>query len=110
MTLSTPRKGGCGEGREKHPEGIAHQDPITLGRGTDDEHFVAVVLGEAGRGVHYGERVTSSLSCSCARVAYRLSTVVPRLLTFIDDLTNWYVRFNRKRLKARKLPPPPSFA
>nr|WCZ58299.1 isoleucyl-tRNA synthetase [Paratrimastix eleionoma] len=31
--------------------------------------------------------------------AYRLYTVVPRLLTFIDDLTNWYVRFNRKRLK-----------
>jgi len=31
--------------------------------------------------------------------AYRLYTVVPRLLTTIDDLTNWYIRFNRKRLK-----------
>ncbi|CAO3675148.1 unnamed protein product [Umbelopsis ramanniana] len=31
--------------------------------------------------------------------AYRLYTVVPRLLTLIDTLTNWYVRFNRKRLK-----------
>ncbi len=31
--------------------------------------------------------------------AYRLYTVVPRLLKFIDSLTNWYVRFNRKRLK-----------
>ncbi|KAF7727407.1 isoleucine--tRNA ligase [Apophysomyces ossiformis] len=31
--------------------------------------------------------------------AYRLYTVVPRLLTLIDSLTNWYVRFNRKRLK-----------
>lgn len=31
--------------------------------------------------------------------AYRLFTVVPRLLTTIDDLTNWYIRFNRKRLK-----------
>lgn len=30
---------------------------------------------------------------------YRLYTVVPRLLTMIDTLTNWYVRFNRKRLK-----------
>ncbi|KAI8384886.1 isoleucyl-tRNA synthetase [Radiomyces spectabilis] len=31
--------------------------------------------------------------------AYRLYTVVPRLLKLIDTLTNWYVRFNRKRLK-----------
>ncbi|ODV86549.1 hypothetical protein CANARDRAFT_7018 [[Candida] arabinofermentans NRRL YB-2248] len=30
---------------------------------------------------------------------YRLYTVVPRLLNLIDDLTNWYIRFNRKRLK-----------
>ncbi|KAJ2013960.1 isoleucine--tRNA ligase [Coemansia sp. S680] len=31
--------------------------------------------------------------------AYRLYTVVPRLLAMIDQLTNWYVRFNRRRLK-----------
>jgi isoleucyl-tRNA synthetase len=31
--------------------------------------------------------------------AYRLYTVVPKLLNLIDELTNWYVRFNRKRLK-----------
>jgi isoleucyl-tRNA synthetase len=31
--------------------------------------------------------------------AYRLYTVVPRLLRLIDDITNWYIRFNRKRLK-----------
>ncbi|KAJ1652024.1 isoleucine--tRNA ligase, partial [Coemansia sp. RSA 25] len=31
--------------------------------------------------------------------AYRLYTVVPRLLEMIDQLTNWYVRFNRRRLK-----------
>ncbi|OBZ86658.1 Isoleucine--tRNA ligase, cytoplasmic [Choanephora cucurbitarum] len=31
--------------------------------------------------------------------AYRLYTVVPRLLNMVDTLTNWYVRFNRKRLK-----------
>ncbi|KAJ2492852.1 isoleucine--tRNA ligase [Coemansia sp. RSA 2050] len=31
--------------------------------------------------------------------AYRLYTVVPRLLSMIDQLTNWYVRFNRRRLK-----------
>jgi len=31
--------------------------------------------------------------------AYRLYTVLPRLVKFIDHLTNWYVRMNRKRLK-----------
>ncbi|KAF9010556.1 tRNA synthetases class I-domain-containing protein [Cyathus striatus] len=31
--------------------------------------------------------------------AYRLYTVIPRLLDLIDELTNWYIRFNRKRLK-----------
>ncbi|CAG8733284.1 12809_t:CDS:10, partial [Funneliformis caledonium] len=30
---------------------------------------------------------------------YHLYTVVPRLLSMIEQLTNWYVRFNRKRLK-----------
>jgi len=33
------------------------------------------------------------------RVGYRLYTVLPRLLALIEDLTNWYIRFNRKRLK-----------
>jgi isoleucyl-tRNA synthetase len=31
--------------------------------------------------------------------AYRLYTVIPRLLDLIGDLTNWYIRFNRRRLK-----------
>ncbi|XP_014785277.1 isoleucine--tRNA ligase, cytoplasmic [Octopus bimaculoides] len=31
--------------------------------------------------------------------AYHLYTVIPRLLKFVDQLTNWYVRMNRKRLK-----------
>ncbi|XP_076866164.1 isoleucine--tRNA ligase, cytoplasmic isoform X2 [Brachyhypopomus gauderio] len=30
---------------------------------------------------------------------YRLYTVVPRLVKFVDMLTNWYVRTNRRRLK-----------
>ncbi|KAJ2762037.1 isoleucine--tRNA ligase, partial [Coemansia nantahalensis] len=34
--------------------------------------------------------------------AYRLYTVVPRLLEMIDQLTNWYVRFNRRRLKGEE--------
>lgn len=31
--------------------------------------------------------------------SYRLYTVVPKLLKLIDDLTNWYIRFNRRRIK-----------
>ncbi|CAI8495539.1 unnamed protein product [Hanseniaspora opuntiae] len=31
--------------------------------------------------------------------AYKLYNVVPKLLEFIDQLTNWYIRFNRRRLK-----------
>jgi isoleucyl-tRNA synthetase len=31
--------------------------------------------------------------------AYRLYTVVGRLLALIDNTTNWYIRFNRRRLK-----------
>ncbi|KAJ8259862.1 hypothetical protein GJAV_G00174320 [Gymnothorax javanicus] len=31
--------------------------------------------------------------------AYRLYTVVPKLVKFVDMLTNWYVRMNRRRLK-----------
>ncbi|KAH9825958.1 isoleucine--tRNA ligase, cytoplasmic-like [Teratosphaeria destructans] len=33
--------------------------------------------------------------------AYRLYTVVPRLLKMVDDTTNWYIRFNRSRLKGQ---------
>ncbi|KAJ1916022.1 isoleucine--tRNA ligase [Mycoemilia scoparia] len=36
--------------------------------------------------------------------AYRLYTVVPRLILMIDELTNWYLRFNRKRLKGEDGP------
>jgi len=32
---------------------------------------------------------------------YRLYTVVPGLLRFIEELTNWYVRMNRRRLKGQ---------
>jgi len=33
--------------------------------------------------------------------AYRLYTVIPRLIAFIDQLTKWYIRFNRERLRGR---------
>lgn len=31
--------------------------------------------------------------------SYKLYTIVPKFLLFIDDLTNLYIRFNRRRLK-----------
>ncbi|GAA97385.1 uncharacterized protein L969DRAFT_94442 [Mixia osmundae IAM 14324] len=31
--------------------------------------------------------------------AYRLYTVTPRLLDLVDEMTNWYIKFNRSRLK-----------
>ncbi|KAJ7045675.1 tRNA synthetases class I-domain-containing protein [Mycena alexandri] len=34
--------------------------------------------------------------------AYRLYTIIPRLLELVDELTNWYIRFNRKRLKGEE--------
>ncbi|KAF4567536.1 isoleucine--tRNA ligase [Pleurotus pulmonarius] len=36
--------------------------------------------------------------------AYRLYNVIPRLLDLVDELTNWYIRFNRKRLKGEDGP------
>lgn len=35
---------------------------------------------------------------------YRLYTVVPYLIKYIDNLTNWYVRMNRKRIKGEDDP------
>lgn len=32
--------------------------------------------------------------------SYKLYTVLPKLLNFLSDLTNYYVRFNRDRMKA----------
>lgn len=36
--------------------------------------------------------------------AYRLYAVVPPLLRFIESLTNWYIRFNRRRLRGEAGP------
>ena len=43
----------------------------------------------------------SVLCLSLFCLAYRLYTVVPRLVRFINQLTNWYVGFNRRRVKVR---------
>ena len=43
--------------------------------------------------------MNSFLICDILPAAYRLYTVMPRLVKFVDQLTNWYVRMNRRRLK-----------
>jgi isoleucyl-tRNA synthetase len=59
----------------------------------------------AGRSTNVMDRwlvsFTQSLLLFLAQemAAYRLYTVIPRLMKFIDNLTNWYVRMNRRRLK-----------
>jgi isoleucyl-tRNA synthetase len=40
----------------------------------------------------------------CEMEAYRLYTVIPKLLKFIENLTNWYVKLNRSRLKGESGP------
>ena len=36
--------------------------------------------------------------------SYRLYTVVPLLLKFLNNFTNWYVRLNRRRIKGETGP------
>lgn len=53
---------------------------------------------------HWIHSATDSLvlAVRAEMAAYRLYTVVPLLLKFIDGLTNIYVRYNRKRLKGAR--------
>ena len=30
---------------------------------------------------------------------YKLYTVVPKVVNFLEDLTNWYIKLNRNRMK-----------
>ncbi|PXF43520.1 Isoleucine--tRNA ligase, cytoplasmic [Gracilariopsis chorda] len=51
------------------------------------DHWIESALGSLTESVHQ------------EMGAYRLYTVVPKLLSFVDSLTDWYVRLNRPRLK-----------
>lgn len=42
--------------------------------------------------------------------AYRLYTVVPRLVKYVESLANWYVRLNRLRLKGQEGPEEEAFS
>ncbi|XP_044509328.1 isoleucine--tRNA ligase, cytoplasmic-like [Mangifera indica] len=69
--------------------------------------FVPVDLGTLQKSLNVLDQwinsATQSLVCFVRQEmdGYRLYTVVPYLLKFLDNLTNIYVRFNRKRLKGR---------
>ncbi|KAJ0080648.1 hypothetical protein Patl1_11314 [Pistacia atlantica] len=69
--------------------------------------FVPVDLGTLQKSLNVLDQWINSATQSLVRFVrqemdgYRLYTVVPYLLKFLDNLTNIYVRFNRKRLKGR---------
>ena len=50
---------------------------------------------------HSSPVIRDSFTLLC--LAYRLYTVVPRLVKYIDMLTNWYVKLNKKRFKVTLL-------
>lgn len=50
-------------------------------------------------GSHSPQSRGSSYSHILWKLGYRLYTVVGRMLEMVDNTTNWYIRFNRKRLK-----------
>uniref|UniRef100_A0A0D9YND0 Isoleucine--tRNA ligase n=1 Tax=Oryza glumipatula TaxID=40148 RepID=A0A0D9YND0_9ORYZ len=74
-------------------EGLAVFSPINQ----------AILLRSSNVLDHWIQSATESLVCFVRQEmdAYRLYTVVPYLVKYIDNLTNIYVRFNRKRLKGR---------
>lgn len=53
------------------------------------------------RWINAASRSLTSFVCEEMN-AYRLYTVVPVLVKFINNLTNIYVRYNRRRLKGSK--------
>ncbi len=63
----------------------------------------ALARGEPPKADHELDRwVISRFQTLCTRVheqmeRYRLYAVVPQVLDFIEDLTNWYIRLSRKR-------------
>jgi len=72
---------------------------------TSDEKFVWDEASSYGNSENVMDKWIISFTQSLLQfvqkemAAYRLYTVLPRLMKFIDNLTNWYVRTNRKRLK-----------
>ncbi|ROW15203.1 hypothetical protein VPNG_03056 [Cytospora leucostoma] len=81
-----------------------HEQAVLFKKNTGED-FVASTLPAAGNISNIMDRWILADCQSMLRFidqemrGYRLYTVVPRLLSVIDNLTNRYIRFNRKRLK-----------
>ncbi|OAY51886.1 hypothetical protein MANES_04G040600v8 [Manihot esculenta] len=74
-------------------EGLAPFSPVDFGKLKNSSNVLDQWINSATQSlVHFVRQEMD---------AYRLYTVVPYLLKFLDNLTNIYVRFNRKRLKGR---------
>jgi len=77
--------------------------------------YAAIDNWSPDKGLHAGENVldhwllsrVQTLKSTVAREmeAYRLYNVVPALLGFIEDLTNWYIRLNRGRFWGEGITP-----
>lgn len=71
----------------------------------EKDHGVKFVASKAAKSTNVMDRWILARCQSLIKLiseemaAYRLYTVVPRLGELIDELTNWYIRFNRRRLK-----------
>ena len=77
--------------------------------------YAAIDEWSPDKGLHFGENVldqwlmsrlqTLKANISGEMEAYRLYNVVPQLFTFIEDLTNWYIRLNRSRFWGEDITP-----
>jgi isoleucyl-tRNA synthetase len=67
--------------------------------GYDPRHWPAPLVDQRADADRWVLSVLQSLITDvCTEMEhYRLYNVVPRLVGFIDDLTNWYIRTNRRR-------------
>ena len=69
--------------------------------------YAAIDGWSPDKGQHHGSNIldhwirsrlqTLKANVATEMEAYRLYNVVPQLLSFIEDLTNWYIRLNRGR-------------
>ena len=76
-----------------------------------EEHYILftehkhILLLDGEQNNNYMDKwIMSKLGSLCERIdvemqTYKLYNILPHLIMFIEDLTNWYIKFNRSRLK-----------
>ena len=97
---------GCsGSSQAQYPSVLSAQTALTAG-GPSLSHAARAQV-DLGQATNVLDRWIAAASRSLTAFvraemgAYRLYTVVPVLVAFIESLTNIYVRYNRGRLKGR---------